>query len=82
MALGTRTLISLLFHGNPQFSNFHAALVWLLQLLCGGITQSNLTTASREDRIIIYLLPRSLVEASKPIVSEQGRLVESSDDML
>lgn len=68
-----------IFPGNPQFY-FHAALVWLLQL-CGGITQSNLTTASRCDRIIIFMLPLTTL-SSKPIVSEQGRLVESSDDML
>lgn len=78
-ALCPRTLICY-FPWKSSVFHFHAALVWLLQLR-GGITQSNLTTASRKDRIIIFILPLTTL-SSKPIVREQGRLVESSDDML
>lgn len=50
---------------------FHAALVWLLQL-CGGITQSNLTTASRKDRIII----------PSTALSRQNQSLASKEDLL
>lgn len=81
VALTTRTLISLLFRGNPPFSTSMQRLCGFFDF-CGGITQSNLTTASSEDRIIIpfdYALSSSTT--SKPIVKENW-LVESSDDML